>query len=179
MDALLTSYPAGSSPPFRGAILESGQISFGPTAQFASSVGAWNQLSKALGCPGRYSSDLACVRAAPATEIRRIIDVDALDFNPVPDGVTLVSNPAALREAGKIANIPCMGGTNAQEGRVFVVGQNNTAVYLEGLLGNASTPAIIRAFEAAYPIGSPVSESTFNILLAGSLCGKASARTRG
>lgn len=42
-----------------------------------------------------------------------------------------------------------------QEGRVFVVGQNNTTTYLEGLLGNASSPAIIRAIEAAYPIGSP------------------------
>lgn len=56
---------------------------------------------------------------------------------------------------GQIANVPCMGGTNAQEGRVFVVGQNDTAAFLEGLLGNASSPAIIREFEAAYPIGSP------------------------
>lgn len=36
-----------------------------------------------------------------------------------------------------------------------MVGQNNTATFLEGLLGNASSPAIIRAFENAYPLGSP------------------------
>lgn len=116
VDALLTSYPAGSSPPFRGAIAQSGQISYRPGGVSTSSVPAWRNLSAALGCPGDFSSDLECVRAAPATEIRSIIDKQMLAFNPIPDNVTLVSDPAERRLAGNIALIPVLGGTDAQEG---------------------------------------------------------------
>jgi acetylcholinesterase len=56
------------------------------------------------------------VRAAPADKIRHIIDVQGLVFDPVPDNVTLVSDPAERRLSGNIAPIPVMGGTNAQEG---------------------------------------------------------------
>ena len=115
VDALLTSYPADSSPPFRGAIAQSGQISYSPGGASVSSVPAWRKLSAALGCPGDYSSDLECVRAAPATKIRSIIDKQMLAFNPVPDNVTLVSDPAAARLSGNIAPIPVLGGTDAQE----------------------------------------------------------------
>ena len=152
VDALLTSYPAGSSPPFRGGILQSGTISYGPNAVQSDSTAAWNTLSKTLGCPGNYDSDLACVRAAPANKIRQIIDRQILDFNPVADNKTFVSDPAARRVAGNIASIPVLGGTDAQEGRVFNVGQNDTDAYLQGLLGNET--ALIQAIEAAYPIGS-------------------------
>lgn len=44
-----------------------------------------------------------------------------------------------------------MGGTNAQEGRVFVVGQNDTTAYLESVLGDH--PKLIKSIEAAYPVG--------------------------
>jgi acetylcholinesterase len=160
VDALLTSYPAGSSPPFRGAIAQSGQISYRPDDTTASSVPAWRSLSAALGCPGDYSSDLECVRAAPAKKIRSIIDKQMLAFNPIPDNVTLVSNPAAVRLAGNIAPIPVLGGTDAQEGRVFVVGQNDTTAYLETLVGDQ--PDIIRAIEAAYPLGQDGIETPYD-----------------
>ena len=151
VDALLTSFPAGSSPPFRGAIAQSGQLSYGPTSENPSSVPAWRNLSAALGCPGNYDSDLACVRAAPAKQIRKIIDVQSLDFNPVPDNVTYVSDPAGRRLAGNIAAVPVLGGTDAQEGRVFVVGQNDTTAFLTATLGDQ--PTLISAIEAAYPLG--------------------------
>jgi len=116
VDALLTSFPANSTPPFRGAILESGQYSY-RVAPFESSVPAWDQLSAALGCPGSYGSNLTCVRAANATAIQTIIDEQELVFNPSPDNVTLVQDPAEQRLSGNIAHIPVLGGTNAQEGR--------------------------------------------------------------
>jgi len=117
VDALLTSFPANSHPPFRGAILQSGQYSYKP-APFASSRPAWDQLSAALGCPGNFSSNLTCVRAANATAIQTIVEQQALDFNnPLPDNLTLVANPAQQRRSGNIARIPVMGGTTAQEGR--------------------------------------------------------------
>ena len=116
VDALLTSFPKGSSPPFRGAIAESGQTSYS-IAPLASGLPAWYNLTAELGCPGNYGSNLTCVRAADAQTIKQIIDVNILDFNPVVDNVTLVANPARMRLSGNIAPVPVMGGTNAQEGR--------------------------------------------------------------
>ena len=116
IDAMLTSFPANSTPPFRAAILESGQYSY-RYAEYTSSEPAWDQLSAALGCPGSYSSNLTCVRAANATTIQTIIDEQILVFNPSPDNVTLVSHPAQQRLSGNIAYIPVLGGTNSQEGR--------------------------------------------------------------
>lgn len=116
IDSLLTSYGKDSSPPFRAAILESGQYSY-RSAPATSSVPAWNNLTAALGCPGTYGSNLTCVRAANATTIQNIVNVNSLIFSPVADNVTLVTNPAVRRLSGDIARIPVLGGTNAQEGR--------------------------------------------------------------
>lgn len=150
VDALLTSFPAGSNPPFRGAILQSGQITYRslPRSYLPE---AWANLSQALNCPGDYDSDLACVRAADAAEIQRIIDEQSLSFNPIADNITLVSDPAERRLSGNIGPIPVMGGTTSQEGRVFTVGENDTSAYLASLGLSNSTAAI----EAAYPLGSP------------------------
>ncbi|KAK5691864.1 hypothetical protein LTR97_011035 [Elasticomyces elasticus] len=147
VDALLTSFPANSTPPFRGAIAESGQTSY-RAAPYTSSVPAWNALSAALDCPGSYASDLDCVRAANASLVQQIINEQALIFNPIPDNITLMAFPAQQRLSGDIAYVPVMGGTNAQEGRVFTFGMNDTAAYLSTTFGNNT--ASIAALEAAY-----------------------------
>lgn len=116
VDVLLTSFPANSTPPFRGAILESGQYSYRLTAHH-SPVPAWDKLSAALGCPGSYGSNLTCVGAANATAIQTIINEQSLAFTPSPDNVTLVERPAQQRLSGDIAYVPVLGGTNSQEGR--------------------------------------------------------------
>ncbi|CAD0101198.1 unnamed protein product [Aureobasidium mustum] len=108
VDALLTSFPKGSNPPFRGAILQSGQYSYRPTPR-TSNIPAWYNLTAELGCPGNFGSNLSCVRAASATDIQRVIDVNSLTFSPVADNITLVSNPAQRRVLGETANIPVMG----------------------------------------------------------------------
>ena len=128
------------------------------------SVPAWKTLSAALGCPGSYSSDLECVRAAPATKIRSIIDKQMLAFNPIADNVTLVSDPAGARLSGNIAPIPVLGGTDAQEGRVFAVGLNDTTAYLETLFGDQ--PGIIKAVEAAYALGQDGIETAYDQIAA-------------
>ncbi|QIW96620.1 hypothetical protein AMS68_002138 [Peltaster fructicola] len=148
VDALLTSFPANSTPPFRGAILESGQYSY-RAAAFASSAPSWYALSDALGCPGSYSSNLTCLRAANVSSIINTITSKALLFNPYPDNKTLVSNPAAQRLSGNIAKIPVLGGTNAQEGRVFEVGQQNLTASLNTFFGNntALKDSVAEAFK--------------------------------
>lgn len=116
IDALLTSYPEGSTPPFRGAILESGQYSYRASPR-TNSEPKWEQLASLLECPGSYGSNLACLKAANASAIKEAIEVNVLEFNPTPDNVTLVSNPKDRRLSGEIARIPILDGTNAQEGR--------------------------------------------------------------
>ncbi|CAD0027308.1 unnamed protein product, partial [Aureobasidium pullulans] len=146
VDALLTSYPKDSKPPFRGAIMESGQASYigSPTT---SSVPAWYNLTGELGCPGNFASNLSCVRAANVTDIKRIIEVYSLEFNPSPDNVTLVSDPAQRRVLGQIAEVPIMGGANAQEGRYFI-----------------SSPALILAIEEAYPLGKNGLNTPYDVI---------------
>ena len=116
VDALLTSYPKNSKPPFRAAILQSGQYSYraGPRA---SSEPAWNNLTASLRCPGTFRSNLTCVRAANATEVKRIIEVNSLIFNPTADNYTLVENPAVRRLSGNVSHVPVLIGSNSQEGR--------------------------------------------------------------
>ncbi|KAH6632903.1 Alpha/Beta hydrolase protein [Boeremia exigua] len=152
VDALLTSYPKNSKPPFRAAILQSGQYSY-RAAPPMSSVPAWDNLTASLRCPGTYGTNLTCVRAANATDIKRIIEVNSLIFNPIADNVTLFQNPAARRLSGNISQIPVLGGSNSQEGRVFAVGQTNLTAFLQTTFGAA--PALIPAIAAAYPIGGP------------------------
>jgi carboxylesterase type B len=149
VDALITSFPRDSCPPFRAAILESGQTSFRP-APGASAVPAWDYLAAQLNCTDT-PSNLTCVRAAPAATIKNIIEMAALDFTPVADNVTLVSDPVARRAAGEIAYIPTLSGTNAQEGRVFLVGTTNLTAFLDTYF--AAVPQLIPAVTAAYPTG--------------------------
>jgi len=131
VDALLTSYPKGSTPPFRAAILESGQLSYRPTP-WTPSTGDWYTLASALNCTG--PSNLTCIRAAPATAIKSIVEHQALSFNPVPDNITLVSDPASRRVKGNIANIPTLSGTNSQEGRFFEAGETNLTEFYQQYL---------------------------------------------
>ncbi|KAK6431437.1 hypothetical protein LTR95_012405 [Oleoguttula sp. CCFEE 5521] len=151
VDALLTSFPANSTPPFRAAILQSGQYSYAvaPKISPAQAQVPWAQLSAALGCPGTYASNLTCLRAANATAIKDVIEKQELTFSPIADNVTLVQNPAQQRISGNIARIPILSGTDAQEGRVFAVGQTNFTAYITGLFGASS--ALVEAITAAYP----------------------------
>jgi carboxylesterase type B len=107
-------------------------------------------LTSQLGCPGTYSSNLTCVRAANATTIQNIINTNVLISAPVVDNLTFVDDPAQRRLSGKIARIPVLGGTNSQEGRLFNVNQTNVTSYLQTTFGTAY-PDLIPAIRAAYP----------------------------
>lgn len=116
VDALLTSFPANSKPPFRAAIMESGQISYNAQSR-PSTEPEWNTLAGLLGCPGSYGDNLTCLRAANASDIKNAIEMNDLTFNPVGDNITLMENAMQQRLSGNIAHIPILGGSNSQEGR--------------------------------------------------------------
>lgn len=146
VDKLITTTP--ENPPFRAAILESGQSSVGQAQANDRSIGlaSWNALSAALNC-----TSLACVRSQPATLIKSIIEPRSLNFPPVTDNVTQIANPSTARAQGNIANVPVLAGTNAQEGRVFELGMNNLTAFL-----NTNFPQSVdlqNQIRTAYPPG--------------------------
>jgi carboxylesterase type B len=135
-------------PPFRAAILQSGQYTYRSSPNVDSTI-AWNNLTSQLRCPDIYASNLTCVRAANATTIQNIINVNTLISAPIFDNLTLFSDSAQRRLSGKIARIPVLGGTNSEEGRLFTVGQDNFTAYLQTTFG-ARFSSLIPSIAAAY-----------------------------
>lgn len=153
VDTLLTSFTTETAP-FRGAILESGQASYtNPGGVLGTTTNPFTQLAAALNCTASQSN-LTCVRNAPATTIQQIIDSNGLTFDPVVDNATNYGSGALQRQAGHFAAVPILGGTNAQEGRVFEVGQTNFSAFLQQTFGTLA-PQNIPLVEAAYgPVGT-------------------------
>jgi carboxylesterase type B len=160
VDALVTSWP--NDPPFRSAILESGQSSLPIIGDVAiNSTESWVQLVAALNCTSA-KSELRCVQNANVSTIQSIIDHDVLVFRPVVDNVTFISNATAAREAHNVANVAIMAGTNGQEGRAFVYGQTNITAFLQTV--PAMTPELQKAIVAAYPLGAFGTTNSFEVL---------------
>ncbi|KAJ9657317.1 hypothetical protein H2201_008221 [Coniosporium apollinis] len=127
--------------PFRAAIMQS------QAAALDGGSAGWEALSAALGCQ-TAPSEIECVRAASATDIKSIIERNALDFPPVVDGVTQTSNVAAAITFDTAAQVPLLIGTNSEEGRVFAVGIQNVDDQLAALI--PGQPLLQAAIKAAY-----------------------------
>ena len=136
--------------PFRAAILESEATQTAP-----SGPAAWASLVAALNCTGS-SSELACVRAAPASTIQNIEESQSLAFNPTNNNLTAVNNTGPIFSSGGGARVPFLIGTNANEGRPFaypltVADPSLTLnAYVESLIPS-SVPQLQQAIEALYP----------------------------
>lgn len=114
VDRLLLT--AGSNPPFRAAILQSGQATVSPL----DAVNNWSDLVEYVGCIGS-SDELACVQAVDVGTIQNIINTKTVLFEPSNDGVTQLSTPQTVRRSlGGAASVPLMVGTLAQEDTVFI-----------------------------------------------------------
>ncbi|EXJ81374.1 hypothetical protein A1O3_07665 [Capronia epimyces CBS 606.96] len=147
VDILVTTHP--KNPPFRGAIMESGQNSFyiNPT----NDATPWLALAAALNCTKTFPhSNLTCIRNQTAATIKSTIEHLALTFRPVSDNVTNLRFPEAARLNRSIAPVPVLTGTNADEGTLFTNGITNATAYLNALLPGQT--ALIDAIVAAYPL---------------------------
>lgn len=159
VDTLVTSWP--SNPPFRAAILQSGQDTvLNLMNTKINSTDSWVQLAAALNC-STTSSALACVSAADATVIQGILNDVALQFRPVVDEVTYISNPDVARANYNIANVSVMLGSNGQEGRVLIANTSNLRTFLQTIPG--MTTDLEAAITAAYPLGAFASVNQFHI----------------
>ncbi|EME85427.1 uncharacterized protein MYCFIDRAFT_186051 [Pseudocercospora fijiensis CIRAD86] len=159
VDTLLTSYSRDDEkpPPFRAAILESGQISYNPQPR-PSTFESWYRVAEVLKCEGRYESNLTCLREADARMITDVIEKESLTFNPVWDDFTFFVNAAERRAKGQIPRIPVLGGSNSQEGRIFEIGVNSSAAFVAEITANY-TP-LVETITAAYPLNATDSGPT-------------------
>lgn len=160
VDLLILGYPDNA--PFYAAIMESGQGTVGRQSQNDGSDKAWDALVSALSCGSDPSSSSAftCVKNAKATDIKHIAETQKLSFDIIPDNVTVPSDPYKKRTSGSFAKVPVLFGTNAQEGRVFEVGQNNLTKYINSTFH--AYPDVVRAVTAAYPI--PPGQSDYDVI---------------
>jgi carboxylesterase 2 len=135
--------------PFSAAIMESeaSGVKGGPVA--------FNKLASALGC--NATAQLACVRAAPATKIKYIIETQRLTFGPIEDGKTMLQDVRDNIRKGKAAKVPVIIGTNKNEGTPFIaIGMTSDNVTVGQILGSfAGSPelgdAVIQATASLYP----------------------------
>lgn len=161
VDILITSMGNSSKAPFRAGIMQSGQAGLYITHN-NSDFTAWNALSTALGCD-KLPDVLECVQAANSSQIKSILETQRLRFLPVADNKTMVEYPFRERHAGRIAQVPIMLGTNADEGRYFAYNQNDTL----GFLGKFAPYVNRTSWEkviAQYPIPSPGIANSFEQL---------------
>jgi hypothetical protein len=116
VDRLLTTM-LDDAPPFRAAILQSGQAT---VSAFPNDGGpaAWSALVTALNCTSSSAlAEFACFQRADALTIRGIVNSAGLDFSPVNDNVTQQATPfIEARRAGSVAKVPLLAGSNGQEG---------------------------------------------------------------
>lgn len=166
VDALLTSFPKESRPPFHAAIMQSGQVSYrwnpSPEQLWPDTTSSWTSLVRALEC-NSSTVDLECVRKTSTATIKDIIEKQSLFFHPVYDNITFNADAARDRIESNIANVPTLGGTNAQEGRFLVQGQDNVTAYLDSVIGG-QPPEVRRKVEEAYPIGGLEFPTSFDAI---------------
>lgn len=158
VDGLITTTP--KDPPFRAAIMESGQNTYGNFFPKGVGVAAWQSLVEALNC-STVRDALACVRAADAVKIKEIIEVTSLYFIPTVDNITQLANPSQARAERRIANVPLMIGTTAQDGRT-AVGLTNLTASLETFFPDE--PKLRADIAAAYPIGQGGLNTEYDVI---------------
>lgn len=142
-------------PPFRAAILESGWYDYASIMDVAGDVAgeqAWDALVAQLNCSAPAGgAELACVRAVDVAEIQSAVtDLGFVTFTAVNDNVTQLAEPERARREGRVARVPILTGSNANEGTLF---QDAT---LESLAAYVVTVPTLESVEAevaaAYPV---------------------------
>ena len=148
VDELVTTIP--HNPPFRAAIMESGQTSI-YISHNNSNTESWDALVEVLNCSSA-GDVLACVRSTNASTIKNIVEEIPLYFTPVSDNVTQLEFPEAARVAKQVAQVPILLGTTADEGTFLTLGQTNTTAFLSQTFPGLHI--LWSAIEKVYPLGS-------------------------
>ncbi len=145
---------------FSGAIMESEATVF-----TGNGLTNWETLVADLGCTAA-TSQIDCVRAAPATQIKDIIETKMLDFAPVADNITSTNDVRPSIASGRFAHVPFFLGTNSQEGNVLAYAAGFESTNLTAAEALAAQlpgqPAFQAAVMAAYP--TYITESPYRLI---------------
>lgn len=134
--------------PFHAAIMESQ----GYDTQFQNGTDHWLQLVDALNCTGPDEVALECVRQAPVTRIKSMIEHLAVGFGPSLDGDTTQSaNISEAISAKTVAQVPLIIGTNADEGTYFVDTLHENQTVVEGAVFPGQPRDVIDSIISHYP----------------------------
>ncbi|KAL3462480.1 putative carboxylesterase hlo [Aspergillus heterothallicus] len=150
VDTLLTAPPDPLT--FHAAIMTSSQISVPASPQKPPAyIAAWTALAELAGCPD-VDAAFDCLSEYPAQDLVNLVTNNSISFNGFPDGgITWADNPRLDRLAGRIARVPVLIGTTADEASPFVIGLNNTRAALTSIDLGDYADLIIQA----YPLGTP------------------------
>ena len=136
--------------------MESGTATF--RGRPADPHASWNNLTAAMDCSSA-TDILACMRAVPATTIKSYNEMNRLSWLPVFDNFTSADTARSNRLKStasdpEIARVPILGGTNADEGRLYSISANDSSSFVRGLFPTA-TDQQISDLLSAYPINGP------------------------
>lgn len=114
------AYVNATTPPFRAAIMSSGEFSFGllGTTVNPNDTKAWDSVVKEAACKG--GSKIDCLRRIPADKLVNVTQKAGASFTPVQDNKAVPAGRASAWRQGKITKVPVLAGTIAQEGRALV-----------------------------------------------------------
>jgi carboxylesterase type B len=154
---ILSSGPP-QKPMFRGAIMQSGSASLSTGSPApgqnagAAGVSLFILLGRASGCTVPETV-LECMRKVPVDRIRKVLSENKMSFGATWDGGrTVVLDAEKARAEKKVANVPLMIGTNADEAKGSLGPGANAKLepFLDQTFGNDET--IKDQVRRAYPL---------------------------
>lgn len=135
VDIQVNAYGDTHPPPFRGAIMFSGQMSVGLLGSTSNPRDKrnWEAVARVVGCNGT-DNQLSCLRAVSADDLIDAMSTTQVTFMPVTDNVTVPTGRAERWRSGENAKVPVLMGTIAQEGRALVNRHINMSLFLDSYL---------------------------------------------
>ncbi|KAG5917737.1 hypothetical protein E4U42_007127 [Claviceps africana] len=121
VDMFMHTYANATNPPFRAAIMMSGEWSFGMFSTLTrnpNDTSSWDAIAKAAGCKG---SKIQCLRQLSSEQLlNATIQAQAFNYLPILDNKAIPFGRAKAWRQGNVAKVPLLGGTSAEEGRSTV-----------------------------------------------------------
>lgn len=154
VDIQVNAYGSKSPPPFRGAMMFSGQMSVGLLGSTANPEDTtnWDSLAAVVGC-NDTENQLQCMRDVPEKDLVKAMSTAQVAFLPVSDNVTLPSGRAERWREGENVKVPVLMGTIAEEGRALVNRNITMKTFLDAYLAEPlatkkQQEAILKVYEA-------------------------------
>ncbi|KND91816.1 Lipase 4 [Tolypocladium ophioglossoides CBS 100239] len=120
VDIHIHGYANANPPPFHAGIMSSGQMTFGMLSitNNAQDTRSWEGLAKDVGCSS--GEKLSCMRKVPAKKLLEGLAKTGSTFLPVVDNFTVPTGRAAAWRGGRVAKVPMLMSSVAEEGRALV-----------------------------------------------------------